>query len=245
MSYVLKYAPKVLADVVIANTNVKDKLAAYVAGELKQPLILHGEFGTGKTTIANLLPSAIEGKPALIEKLKAVEFNTVYDVSALFNAPPMFYKLFTTNGQNRNYMVSNEFNFTVKAALAFRDVIDELQEHTQFIFTTNNLASIDKGLQDRSICLNIPPVSARDWLPRAKFILKEEGVKLKDAQLLNFLTKQLAVSTSNRKLLEQLEALVWDVKNPKTLVVTKSIKDLVPPKTPKPKAPVVNPLLAI
>jgi len=75
--------------------------------------------------------------------------------------------------------------------------------------------------------------------------LKEEGFKLKDAQLLNFLTKQLAVSSSNRKLLEQLESLVWDVKNPKTLVVTKSIKDLVPPKTPKPKAPVVNPLLAI
>ena len=153
MSYVLKYAPKVLADVVIANTNVKDKLAAYVAGELKQPLILHGEFGTGKTTIANLLPSAIEGKPALIEKLKAVEFNTVYDVSALFNAPPMFYKLFTTNGQNRNYMVSNEFNFTVKAALAFRDVIDELQKvskkySVKYIFETEDFTPYAKIRQE-------------------------------------------------------------------------------------------------
>ncbi len=239
MSYIAKYAPTTLADVVISNNNVKDKLESYVEGNLTQPLILHGEFGTGKTTIANLLPNAIEGKPALVEKLKAVEFNTVSDIQAMFSAPPSFYKLFTTNGQKRNYFVSNELNFTVKAALAFRDVVDELMEHTQFIFTTNNLASIDKGLQDRSICLNITPVNASDWLPRAKFILRQEGVQLKDAQLLNFLNKQLAVSSSNRKLLEELETLVWNIKNPRTVVITKSVKDLIPPKS---KALVSNPL---
>lgn len=239
MSFTVKYEPKTLGEVVISSSTVRNKLDAYINGDLVQPLILHGDFGTGKTTIANLLPDAIEGKKALVENLKAVEFSTVHDVSALFSAPTAFYKLFTVNGQKRNYFVSNEFNFTMKAALAFRDVVDELQEHTQFIFTTNNLASIDKGIQDRSICLLVPPASAQDWLPRAKFILKQEGVKMKDSQLLNFLNKQLAVSNSNRKLLEQLQELVFDIKNPnsKVAVLTQ------PPVQPSPVAP--NPFAAV
>lgn len=218
MSFTTKYAPQTLNDVVMSSVNVRNKLDAYINGDLIQPLILHGDFGTGKSTIANLLPDAIEGKKAMVENLKANEFNTINDVSKLFGAPSTFYKLFTVNGQKRNYIISNEFNFTMKAALAFRDVVDDLQEHTQFIFTTNNLASIDKGIQDRSICLLVPPVDPADWLPRAKFILKQESVKINDAQLLNFLNKQLLVSNSNRKLLEELQELVLSIKNPKSKV---------------------------
>ena len=64
MSFALKYAPKTLDEVVLGSITLKNKLAEYINGRDLKPLILHGGVGTGKTTIANLLPDSIEGKKA-------------------------------------------------------------------------------------------------------------------------------------------------------------------------------------
>ncbi|OIM97779.1 hypothetical protein A9236_00015 [Polynucleobacter sp. QLW-P1DATA-2] len=213
MSYYLKYEPKALSEVVISSNLVKAKLNGYIAGNNKQPLILHGTYGTGKTTIARLLPDAIEGKKADVEYLKATEFSTVSDVNTLFSAPPSYYQLFTLNNQKRFYLISNEINFTPKAAIAFRDIVDNACAHTQLIFTTNDLERIDRGLRDRSICLHIEPAKPNDWLERAKMILANEGVSVSDNMLLDVLHTQLQTNTSNRKLLEVLENFVYEVKN--------------------------------
>ena len=214
MSFAYKYAPKTLDEVVLGSNTLKAKLADYINDRDLKPLILHGGFGTGKTTIANLLPDAIEGKPAEITRLKAVEFSSITDVTEVFGGPPMFYKLFTTNDQKRTYILSNEINFTLKAAIAFRDIVDDMIGHTQFIFTTNYIDQVDMALRDRSSCVMVPPVTAKDWLPRAQWILQQEGIALPDDQLLKVLSTQLQVSSSNRKLLERLEDFVRSVRNP-------------------------------
>ena len=86
--------------------------------------------------------------------------------------------------------------------------------HTQFIFTTNYIDQVDLALRDRSNCLAVPAVSAKDWLPRSQWILEQEGIALSDDQLLKVLSTQLLVSSSNRKLLECLEDFVRTVRNP-------------------------------
>ena len=111
-------------------------------------------------------------------------------------------------------MLSNEINFTLKAAIAFRDIVDDMVGHTQFIFTTNYIDQVDMALRDRSSCLMVPPVTAKDWLSRAQWILQQEGIVLPDDQLLKVLSAQLQVSSSNRKLLERLEDFVRSVRNP-------------------------------
>ena len=214
MSFALKYAPTCLSDVVIGSQTLKNRLDDYIHDRDLKPLILHGGVGTGKTTIANLLPDAIEGKPAEVTRLKAVEFSSVNDVTEVFGGPPMFYKLFTTNDQKRTYVVSNELNFTPKAAIAFRDTVDDMISHTQFIFTTNYIDQVDMALRDRSNCIVVPPVTAKDWIPRAQWILQQEGIAVPDDQLLKILSTQLQVSSSNRKLLERLEDFVRSVRNP-------------------------------
>ena len=214
MSFALKYAPTCLDDVVIGSQTLKNRLSDYINDRDLKPLILHGGVGTGKTTIANLLPDAIESKKAEVTRLKAVEFNSINDVMQTFEDHTMFYQVFTINDQKRNYIISNEINFTPKAAIAFRDVIDDMIGHTQFIFTTNYIDQVDIALRDRSSCLVVPPVSAKDWLPRAQWILQQEGIALPDDQLLKVLSAQLQISSSNRKLLERLEDFVRSVRNP-------------------------------
>ena len=214
MSFALKYAPTRLDDVVIGSQTLKNRLSDYINDRDLKPLILHGGVGTGKTTIANLLPDAIESKKAEVTRLKAVEFNSINDVIQAFGDQTMFYQVFTINDQKRNYIISNEINFTPKAAIAFRDVIDDMIGHTQFIFTTNYIDQVDIALRDRSNCLAVPPVTAKDWLSRAQWILQQEGIALPDDQLLKVLSAQLQISSSNRKLLERLEDFVRSVRNP-------------------------------
>ncbi|OYY58084.1 MAG: hypothetical protein B7Y55_03285 [Polynucleobacter sp. 35-46-207] len=153
-----------------------------------------------------------------------------------FGDQTMFYQVFTINDQKRNYIISNEINFTPKAAIAFRDVIDDMISHTQFIFTTNYIDQVDIALRDRSNCLAVPPVTAKDWLSRAQWILQQEGIALPDDQLLKVLTTQLQVSSSNRKLLERLEDFVRSVRNPPSN--PGGIIEVAP--TPEP----INPLMA-
>lgn len=244
MNFEYKYAPRALDEVIISDSDVRYQLDSYIRGENIKPLILHGSYGTGKTTIAKLLPNEMEGKPVLIEFLRATEFNSIGDVTELFGCTNTFYKLFTIEGQHRNYVVSNEVNFTPKAAVAFRDVVDEMMLATQFIFTTNNIEMLDAGLLDRCTKVFVSPAQPHDWLPRIKWILKQEGVKLSDAKILNFLTAQLSNNSSNRSLLRELEDVVFKIKNPQLVKVAVS-KPIVTVKMPaKSAVKVFNPLSA-
>jgi DNA polymerase III gamma/tau subunit len=63
-----KYTPKQLTDVIFQNAGVEARVNAYANGRLGGNILLYGPNGTGKTSLANLLPNLISGNGAYIVK---------------------------------------------------------------------------------------------------------------------------------------------------------------------------------
>jgi replication-associated recombination protein RarA len=210
MSFELKYAPTKFSDIVISDSYVIDELSGYISGVTKRPIILHGSYGVGKTTIANLLPDAIEGVPVMVDKIKAIEFRTAADVTKAIQISPFTGSLLFryTNGQLRQYVVTNELTITDNAAKALVDLIDDHYEKVQFIFTTNEIHTVDRRLRSRSTVIEITAATPEAWLPRAQFIMENEGFEFEEKLLLKAISDQLVVSSDHRELLKMLERLV-------------------------------------
>jgi replication-associated recombination protein RarA len=232
MSLEYKYAPQVLSDVIINDPLVRNTLRLYTQGHCKKPLLLHGPFGSGKTTIANLLPSAIEGIPEtelLITELKAVEFQTISDLKKHFDNSNNFLHLIE---QNRFYIIINEMRLSHSAGLAFRDILDDIHEEIQVIITTNYPHSIDAGVLDRCTKLNVPRITAPEWLAKAQYIAQSEGINIDDKTMLNFLTAQLDFNPSIRDLMTELELFIFTTKNNATS--SHNTQNIVSQKKPMP-----------
>lgn len=227
MSYEVKYAPKTLDEVVISDPNIFSVLDSYIYNGNKRPLLLHGSFGLGKSSVARLLPSLIEGEPTAKMNIDELDLNSVNAIRSFF-----YSRTKTTYGRMYHeplYFVVDESNFKDNVSFTLRTITDELQGDIQFIFTTNDLSALDAGLQARFECLHFTPTKPTDWLERVKYIVQSEGVTtLSDATLLNFITNQLNKSSNHRKLLAALELFISNVKR-QTFVLAQPTKSVIVP----------------
>ena len=107
MRTAIKYAPQNLSEVIYPSIAVQKRIAAYAKGQLEGHVLLWGPNGTGKTTVANLLPYAIGGENALVEDKEFDELLSNKDLKQyLLNACSMS----GLYGQGKFFMVFNEFD---------------------------------------------------------------------------------------------------------------------------------------
>jgi replication-associated recombination protein RarA len=215
MNTALKYGPTSLSNFVYANSDLKDQIDRYASGSSMSPLVLYGPHGTGKSTLAKLIPEAIDGKNVIVNKVKASSLNSEKEVLDQFTRHQAFDNLFVYGDQSRNYVLIEEVNFEAKAKDAFRVVMDQMQNTDLFIFTTNNLSKIDKGLFSRATQIEVPPIAPIDFVATAQHILTCEGIEMDQEQVLEVLESVYAMYSDNRKYYDALDDLIWKVQRQK------------------------------
>lgn len=204
-----KYAPAALNEVIYANAGLKMRITAYANGGLKGHIILWGPNGTGKTTVARLLPRAISGRDAFIEDKPLDDLIAMKDLKGYLHRTAWVYS-------GGYFLVYDEAD-TAKGNMAkFWTALDTCPSNVMVIFTTNNPMSIPQSVRSRADEIEFPALLPQQFLPRAQHMLQAEGVRLPDAQVLHYLT-QIQHTPDIRKYCKKVDEIIYLVRNGQTL----------------------------
>lgn len=200
----IKYAPKSLIEVIFPNIGVERRIMGYANGNLENNIILYGTNGTGKTTIANLLPDAIAGAGAMVD----YDYDHIMAQKDIKSYLMQNRQINWLQGYKKFFLVLHEFDNAKGKLDKLWTAMDYMSNDMMVIITTNNPMNVHQSIRSRCDLIEMPALKADAVLSRAQQILRIEGLTLSDAQVLSAL-KQQEYAGNLRKYMGEIDVLLY------------------------------------
>lgn len=181
MSNTSLFDPTSLNDFSFSNDNTENTLKAIVNRTISIPsfgttgILLYGTYGTGKTTLANLLPDLIEqgygGEIAKSEFISCELGKRGDQVMSTINIGAAVMPL-TASGL-RFFILDEVDNLSSNAQKSLKAVMN--RRRVVFILTTNFITKVDQAIKDRCHVLEMNSVTPQQALPFMRRIAASAG----------------------------------------------------------------------
>jgi replication-associated recombination protein RarA len=184
--------PKTVSDFIYGNEESRLRIKDVVTGEQPLPyagksgVLLYGTYGTGKTTLANMLPNAIEvGTTGHIQALPEHYIGCRQGLNGV-QVSQTIDKILATqslNASGKHYIIIDEVDVLTKQA---QESLKSSLNTTRgiFVLTTNSVSKLDKGLLDRCVLVEMNASDPESYLPLAHKITASYEVVLNDDELI-------------------------------------------------------------
>ena len=166
--WVEKYRPDTLEGYV-GNQSIVDKVKLYLENGDVPHLLLYGNAGTGKTTLAKIISNNIDCDLLYINASDENSVDTVREKIKNFSSTIGFRKWKLVILDEADYMTPN-------GQAALRNLMETFSKTTRFILTCNYVEKIIDPIQSRCQVFAITPPTKKDVAIRVSQVLKTENV---------------------------------------------------------------------
>jgi replication-associated recombination protein RarA len=188
------FAPTSLDDFVISDSVSELTLKTILNGRLafplmKQAICLWGTYGTGKTTLAQLLPGLLEASGKLLKSQRPGSlfggdyYMHVTPCGAGANAVSVMQDMNKRMASDASYSPSgwhyeilDEVDLLTTTAQASLKSLITQASSTIFVFTTNHLPRLDGGLVDRSLLIEMNQPKPEQMEVMGRRFLRQMGM---------------------------------------------------------------------
>lgn len=205
-----KYRPQTVNDLILPNSIKTYFLKMVEEGELSN-LLLYSSAGRGKTSSAIALCNDIDAEYLYINASKENNIDTIrFKVE-------QFATSYSLNGQKKVVILdeaeclSNNVGNGAGAQNALKSLIEVVESHCRFIFTTNNISKINEALISRcnKINFNFSPEEnielKKNYFKRLCWVLEKENIEFDKKILAEFVKKHFP---DFRKTIQKLQLMV-------------------------------------
>lgn len=170
-----KYAPKTFEEVVGCTQNVKR-----VQQMLKQPhklanMVFHGPPGTGKTTVARLLCSALVPIDERRDRVLSVDASTDRGLHFMQNRVKPFAM---QRGRHKLVILDESDALTSEATNALRRIVECTSDHTTFVFICNYSSRLPKAILSRCMVIHFQALPREEIMRRLTTIMTAENIRI-------------------------------------------------------------------